>query len=69
MQMGPGGLEWRQRPRAPRQAFTASMSTTFTVGALGILAAALPAFLVMSGRISPKVGDPATRHIRIRLTG
>jgi hypothetical protein len=32
---------------AARQAFTASMSTTFTVGALGVLAGALLATLVM----------------------
>ncbi len=56
--------------RAAREAFTTSMSATFTISAMGVLGAALLAFLVMrnptppataDGRISPKVGEPATR--------
>ena len=56
--------------RAAREAFTTSMSATFTISAIGVLGAALLAFLVMrdttppataDGRISPKVGEPATR--------
>jgi hypothetical protein len=43
------------------------MSATFTISAIGVLAAALLATVsmrdtkTMDGRISPKVGEPATR--------
>ncbi|MEU1619082.1 MFS transporter [Streptomyces sp. NPDC005722] len=46
--------------RAAREAFTASMSTTFTIGAVGVLAAALLAALVMRDSRPEPAATPAT---------
>ncbi|MCX4747246.1 MFS transporter [Kitasatospora sp. NBC_01287] len=40
--------------QAARQAFTSAMSTTFTISAIGVLAAALVASLVMRGATAPE---------------
>ncbi|MGD1224324.1 MULTISPECIES: MFS transporter [Streptomyces] len=45
--------------RAAREAFTASMATTFTVSAIGVLAAALLATLVMRGGRAQAAAAPA----------
>ncbi|MEV0239291.1 MFS transporter [Streptomyces sp. NPDC050674] len=42
--------------RAAREAFTASMSTTFTISAIGVLAAAVVATLVMRDRTAERAG-------------
>ena len=56
---------------AAREAFTASMSTTFMVSAIGVLAAALPVTLVMwEGRQeSEKITDREPEFVASPLQG
>ncbi|MFI8104628.1 MFS transporter [Streptomyces sp. NPDC086023] len=49
--------------RAAREAFTASMSTTFTISAIGVLAAALLATAVMRDRKAEPVAETEPEHV------
>ncbi|MFJ6940868.1 MFS transporter [Streptomyces sp. NPDC101132] len=49
--------------RAAREAFTASMSTTFTISAIGVLAAALLATVVMRDRKAEPVAETEPEHV------
>ncbi|MFJ7159573.1 MFS transporter [Streptomyces sp. NPDC101118] len=49
--------------RAAREAFTASMSTTFTISAIGVLAAALLATVVMRDKKAEPVAETEPEHV------